>query len=98
LVYPKTVLHYDLEDLLLYICEDPATWITKDSQSDISFIESLLATEPSTGITEKIVKDMKDLSFIINLKSQCYHDYFNKHDTLRLQEKQEIRLPPGFRF
>jgi hypothetical protein len=98
LVYPKTSLHYGLEDLLLYLCDDPSSWYSKSDPSDFDFIESLLASEPSVGIKEKVVKEMKDVSYILYLKSLCYHDYFVKHDTLRLLDKPIIKLPPGFRI
>jgi hypothetical protein len=98
LIYPKTSLHYGTEELLQYICDDPSSWLTRESTSDILFIEGLLATEPSTGITEKVVQEMKDLSFILSLKSLCYHDYFLKHDTKRISEQFIPKLPPGFRI
>lgn len=73
LYYPSNAGHYNTEDLIQGVVTNPDDWLDDPNTlapSDI-YLTHILATIPSEGMRMARVREMRDFSFIIELKSRA---------------------------
>jgi hypothetical protein len=73
LYYPSNAGHYNTEDLIRGVTTNPDDWLDDPNSlflNDI-YLTHILATVPSESMRMARVKEMRDFSFIIELKSQA---------------------------
>lgn len=88
LYYPSNAGHYNTEDLIQGVVTNPDDWLDDPNTlapSDI-YLTHILATIPSEGMRMARVREMRDFSFIIELKSRAWSLWTKRFETLRLAD------------
>lgn len=71
--FPSNAGHYNTEDLIRGVTTNPDDWLDDPNtlSPDDIYLTHILATVPSEGMRMARVKEMRDFSFIIELKSRA---------------------------
>jgi hypothetical protein len=97
--FPQNAQHYNTEDLIRGMCDDPQTWLdVPDSliPEDI-YLSHILATVPSEGMRLQRVKEMRDFSYMLSLKAELWRCWCHRFTIgLLPKPKPKRRMPAWF--